>query len=247
MVSISCMGGLGNNLFQICALLSHSLKYGYDYRVPLKINNPHYAGQTVYQSPKIKYSDENSNIKEWHEKDFTYQEIPAIDNVCLYGYWQSWRYSAPYIDEIRRLLNFDCETKKNVVAVHVRLTNYTQLKNFHPPVSDHYLNTAIEYVRAKNGWQQLKFYSDDISWCRMFAKKNGYESADFAEGKNEVEDFQDLINCSSFITANSSYSLCAAMLNNNPDKIVVSPLTWFGPDAKNNSTIDLYLPNSTIL
>ena len=46
--------------------------------------------------------------------------------------------------------------------------------------------------------------------------------------------------CSDFIIGNSTYSWWGAWLCNNPDKIVIYPDKWFGPNNQNNSTKDLF-------
>ena len=74
---------------------------------------------------------------------------------------------------------------------------------------------------------RLEFYvfSDDIPWC--------IQNLDFIENrvlvydtKNSVDDLMLMKTCQHNIIANSSFSWWGAWLNDNPDKIVVSPATW---------------------
>ena len=56
-----------------------------------------------------------------------------MDNICLYGYFQSEKYFKDYKDEVKNLFNFDFETKEKItkkldsiekVGIHIRLGDY---------------------------------------------------------------------------------------------------------------------------
>jgi hypothetical protein len=63
----------------------------------------------------------------------------------------------------------------------------------------------------------------------------------FVRGNSQEEDLHLMSSCRHNIIANSTYSWWAAWLNQHPDKWVIAPRRWFGPElmAKIN-TKDLF-------
>ena len=60
------------------------------------------------------------------------------------------------------------------------------------------------------------------------------------EGQTDVEDFTMMTMCNHNCISNSSFSWWSAWLNENENKIVVSPSNWFGSAYDNYDTKDLY-------
>lgn len=164
-------------------------------------------------------------------------------DVYLDGYWQN----ESYFKEIRDVITQDFSARKGIsreaekyrrsiehnskmsVSIHVRRGDYVSNKHtnsIHGVCSIDYYRRATEYMTSMLGGR-LEFYvfSDDIPWC--------IQNLDFIENrvlvydtKNSVDDLMLMKTCQHNIIANSSFSWWGAWLNDNPDKIVVSPATW---------------------
>ena len=85
----------------------------------------------------------------------------------------------------------------------------------------------------KRGYNTFRLYSDDIPWCKEEFTIDNYPGAtfQFSEGKSELEDYISLTQCEHNITARSTFSLTAAWMNQNPNKIVLVPqenMWWKG-------------------
>jgi hypothetical protein len=109
-----------------------------------------------------------------------------------------------------------------------------------------YANLSIEYYRSAiniilNQYPQSKFlfFSDDPSWTR----DNILNKIDLAEselisgqGLTNAEEIILMSKCAHNIIANSTFSWWGAWLNQNPDKIVISPNKWF-IDGRNETDL----------
>jgi len=255
MLSITIQGGLGNQLFEISAVIGLALKHDLQYCIPTKVINPHYPlspGQSIYFFPGIKYCNEKLvDPSVYNEPFFHYQEIPVKqnENLILSGYFQSFKYLNGYKEQILKALGFDnIVTIPDVCSLHYRSTDYKNHPDVHPIISREYIGVAIGNMWFK-GYKKFLIFSDDIPEIKeviesfYWAKDIEFE---YSEGKSALEDLRLMASCSSNITANSTLSLWGAYINPNPDKVIISPLAWFG-ESVNHITSDLYIPNSIIL
>lgn len=123
----------------------------------------------------------------------------------------------------------------NSVSIHIRRGDYVTLESankFHGTCSLEYYEKAIEYI-AKNVKNPHFFvFSDDIDWVQTNLKINyPYTVIDFNQEKNHF-DLELMKNCKHNILANSSFSWWGAWLNENPEKIVISPKNWIVANQK---------------
>ena len=159
-------GGLGNQLFQIFAIISYSIKNKYRFVFPEDI---------VYGITKrYPYWDSFlSNIKNfttkhipkidvWREKEFEYNEIApsSQENIMLCGYFQSYKYFDEYYETICRMISLDKQKMlilmefpndySNKISMHFRLGDYKNLQDRHPILQYEYYKDSIQFIQLQN-------------------------------------------------------------------------------------------------
>lgn len=172
------------------------------------------------------------------------------DNVYLKGYWQNEKY---FMDIRHKLLkefspkNQSSYTKgiseqirkQASISIHVRRGDYANnplTNKFHGLTPIEYYTTALQHLESKAGHLRCYVFSDDIKWCKAnlpFAKEATFVSGNAA--RRAYEDLYLMSLCQHNIIANSSFSWWGAWLNENPDKIIVAPKTWFQDKSANIS------------
>lgn len=251
-VTVKLQGGLGNYLFQIAATYAYGIEYNkipiFNHLNAIRVHKPimDYRS-TILSRINLTETINYNGYTRYIEKTFNYDEIPSIDgNVILEGYFQSEKYFNKYEEQIKGLFAptqemFDeIETKfgdvfnQDTCSIHVRRGDYVKLSQHHPLCGNEYYDKAIKEI--PKGTKFLVF-SDDTEWCRKNFKEDKFIIID---NNNDIVDLYLMSKCKHNIIANSSFSWWAAWLNDNNNKIVVSPKTWFGPAKNNLNTKDVY-------
>ena len=209
----------------------------------------------------------------FHFSEELFEKCP--DNISLHGFFQSWRYFANVKDEIRKDYTFHkgildpCKEMmeelegQEPIMLHVRrgdpnLTDprgfkwsYTQCGSMHPVQPVEYYEKALKHFRKD---QPVIVFSDSTDWVKEqdFFKPDRFMISEpedkYADGSfTPYADLCLMSLCSHAIIANSSMSWWGAWLQTNPDKIVIAPKMWFGPDYKDKDTKDLYCPEWILL
>lgn len=183
------------------------------------------------------------------ETEFSYNELPEIDNVCLSGYFQSEKYfNKPLVRDLFRM-DKDMELYLNEkyhqllllhpVSVNVRRGDYLDLQDFHPVCSFSFFKEAMGILGVD---RHYLITSDDVSWCKQnFTMPNCHVVEDLSPIENLY--LQSL--CYDHIISNSTYSWWGAWLDEKKDKRVICPKKWFGPRLNHQNTKDL-LPEDWI-
>jgi hypothetical protein len=163
------------------------------------------------------------------------------------GFYQSEKYFKHIEESIREDFTFKdyilepCASSfdfDEVIALHVRRTDYVSNSANHPPCDLAYYEKALEHFDVDI---PVIIFSDDIEWCNS---QPLFESDRFmiSDSLDTYVDLCLMSMCHYHIIANSSFSWWGAWLAKS--KKVIAPSRWFGTDgntAKNN-TQDLYLP-----
>ena len=270
MITCNIMGGLGNQLFQIFTTISYAIQtrnvfYFYETESTGGVGSTN-KRETYWDNflSKLKpfLKKEFPPLKIIQETKFTFNQIQLTNfvgkDVCLHGYFQSYKYFQTTYKTIYRLLNID-EHKKNVkqkaninfdntVSLHFRLGDYKQLQHKHPLMTDDYYKQSLECIFSytQNVRNVLYFCEEeDIHeiTVRIHKLQLLFPHIVFTRATNDLKDWEQMIlmSCCKYnIIANSSFSWWAAYLNTNEDKIVCYPSNWFTCDA-NIDTKDLCL------
>ena len=246
---LGIIGRLGNQMFQYAALRGIADKHGYDFTIPESDFNDEWNDHQlfeVFDLPNLKNRGRVAD-KFLQERQFNYDpELVegCIDNISLYGYFQTERYFSHIADSIKEDFTFKSDVVENCkevmdglenpISLHVRRTDYVEKSQDHPPCS-------IEYYReALSGFdpdRTVIIFSDDVKWCK---EQEIFKPDRFlvSETDNNVYDLCMMTMCDDYIIANSSFSWWGAWLSHNPNPTVIAPKKWFGDTgytAKNNT------------
>lgn len=261
-------GRFGNHLFQIASGIAMAKKHNDTLYIPDSWPHKKYFPENEI----LKYGDPGSfNIESrYKETRHGYNEVSYENNMNLTGYFQSYL----YFDHIKRdlldihfnmngdmiqserqdavLPNFD---KDNEVAIiHVRLGDYKReiYKGKFIIQDEKYYDRAINYLLTINPNMNFFVISDDIEACKkeyekVFSRKNLYFIT-ANEKSTMMCDFHLMTEFHHVVMSSSTFSWWGAYLNRNPNKKVIMPENWFGPEIKNDRDVSgIYLPEYIIL
>lgn len=232
MISSFIQGGLGNQLFQIAAGYSHSLEVSSSFalslgqhHLPLQGSNISVYRDTIFK--KIKFQNlDLSKLLLYKEPKFSFSEIPKLDNLLLFGYFQSEKYFKKYKDKIYDLFSFPRkkEAPNIKVSLHIRRGDYARIPKILPILPLSYYKDAIDVIGE---YDEILIFSDDES----LALEKEFKNSRRVNAGNDLDDFILMSSCQHNIIANSSFSWWSAYLNPNQSKKVVAPKTWFGQEG----------------
>lgn len=226
-------GRTGNQLFQRAAAIGYATKHG----LPYFEKDVPYALRILLKEHGHNYQP-LPYLPEWRNK-----------NILLDGYWQSARYFDHCREEVLKAFGYDWSLKEGWCSIHVRRGDYLLYPDKHPVVTGEYLQRAIQYIYKHTVVDKFMVFSDDIPYCKTIFNVLEYcgFTFEYSEGRTAEEDLILGSCCEHNIISNSTFSWWQGYLNQNPDKVVISPSkdNWFGPGNKHLNTSDL-IPESWI-
>jgi len=260
------MGGMGNLLFILATCYTLSKKYKLTLKFYTKTwNDNKRKNITKYNMFKNFKLDpiaiRNYNIT-YHERNFFYEGI-YFDyriNNCIYGYFQSYKYfdkcktefiqmlHNPYSQIVESTIhqykqnnnNNNDNNDNNVlvpVSVHVRRTDYLSLSHIHLNLNMKYYLDAISHFSTENNI--FIIFSDDVAFIQNEPTFKNLPHKIIVDNPDDEFCFWLMSACTHNIIANSSYSWWASYVNSNPDKLIISPETWFGPCGPQHKIRDI--------
>lgn len=270
-VSVSIMGGLGNQMFQIAAAYAYARQQGGQLQVE-RIKRSMDTRPTMYWDSVLQswnpYLVDRvpDTLPVWYEKASTkYTPIPPLSSAGLYinAYAQSSKYFGdPTIrEEIRQKMRIPnsiltevqvkykhlLDVKDRLVVVHARRTDYLAspyIIQFHGPLTPEYYKVATEKMLETVQDPIFLLCSDDTKfWAECIPVVPAFQthSVYILNSETDVNTMGLLQQCSQFILANSSFSWWCAWLSDAPNKRVIVPSKWFGPTGVKDYE-DIYEP-----
>lgn len=228
-------GRLGNNL----SMIANAYARARDFNLPLLICRDqveYHNGVSNDNYSKTIFSKFNF-IDQFPEDGVVNPSEPVKGKPTVYsGYYQDETYFDQYRIELQELFGPTPEFierlktelpqlfSRRVTSINVRRGDYLYYPNYHPTVTRDYLMAALSQIKETDSFLIL---SDDLDWCKS---QLDLPNSTYVEGYNSYEQLWIMSMCHDFIISNSSFSWWGAWLSKCPDKTVVAPETWFGPD-----------------
>jgi len=264
-VSVNIMGGLGNQLFQVCTAYAYTKKMGGQLLIQHKLDNgkrPLYFDSVLHNFKQYITHNLPSNLEIWNEQMATkYTDIGPLNTPGKYltGYLQSSKYfyNDNIKDDIKTLIQPKTEeicfiknkykyltsNSERVVVVHCRRTDYLTAAWCHGPLEGEYYKQAINTVleTVKNPIFLLcgddNNFWNDIS--ESISEVYNYEWY-VMPPETDINTFYLLQQFDNFIMSNSTFIWWCVWLSNS--KKVIVPSKWFGPGGPSEYE-DIYEPS----
>jgi len=235
-------GRFGNQLFQIAAVIGYAKNRGVGYKLPkwwCELSGVSF--EPYFENYKSEDIDENIFSNIYNEPNFSYNEIPFIENINLRGYYQSFRYFENSEDEVRKIFTPSVIKEKmgeNVVSLHVRRGDYNLSSGAHVPLGSGYYRKAYDHYGHDKTYLVFSDAGIDEAFSVVpFIKNKVFMSTSKDTGQNYIGsdknitvDFFNMVSCVKHVIANSSLSWWAAWLSGGE---VVAPSKWFGDSYGN--------------
>jgi len=254
-------GGLGNVLFQY--FNGYILSKRYNCKVSFQSYYNYWRGciSNYKMFQHLDFIDfkkfDTSIYDDYNEQHFFYYDIKLQrKNYKISGYYQSYKYSCNYIEDIKNELFYNIastyfkmenqyykiKNNKPTCLIHVRRGDYIIYKNIHPICSDNYYSEALKII------PNCKYlvFSDDIEYVTNWSvlKNIDHEIIDL----NDPEELLVFMTfCDNFIIANSTLSLIAYLLRNNKNAKIVGPKIWFGSQGYIHKIEDIIPPEAILI
>lgn len=226
-ITVALAGGLGNQLFQLAALLHVARRTGRTPYIQTVANPSPHSAVSYFDTILSKFKSLHSGLSpssKVAEPSMTYTDWRGLlrwsPNPELNGYFQDWRYVDP--DFVSRLLfPPDVLTRypaEDSVFLHIRGGDYVG-HFLHDIQLDGYYQRAIEHFPDAH----FLVVTNDVAYAmsRPYLVGLKYTLVD----EPEIDTLYLMSQCKGGICANSSFSWWGAYLN--PHRKIVMPDQWF--------------------
>jgi len=116
----------------------------------------------------------------------------------------------------------------NYYGLNGEFSNESIFGQYLTKVMNQFDNNVKFLIFSGGGWAGMKHNQGDIDWCKENVKGDRFL---FCEGNDDMQDFAIMANCDhNILSHTTSFGYWAALLNRNPDKIIVAPSQYTIPD-----------------
>ncbi|MBL4708660.1 MAG: alpha-1,2-fucosyltransferase [Flavobacteriales bacterium] len=186
--------------------------------------------------------------KQFHT-DTTLLASPS-DNAVYDGWWQSAQYFEDVKEELKEDFCFKSPllreslrihqkiTETNSICLNVRRTDFLTNPTLNATNLKYFLNAAKKMAEMVND-PHFFVFSDDMKWCEenlIFDFPTEFVQHNL-KGEKFGNYLQLMIACKHFIIPNSSFAWWAVWLNENEDKKVIAPKSWFNEGEYDTSAL----------
>ncbi len=133
-----------------------------------------------------------------------------------------FRVTFPEITDPRNLALIPKLKSQRAVTIHVRLGDY-QGNAERDICGRHYYREAMDRMRELVTDPVFYVFSDGDTRELLSFGENEHTTIDWNKGESAFRDMQLMALCPNMIIANSTFSFCAALLNENPEPKVIEP------------------------
>lgn len=264
-VSVNIMGGLGNQLFQVCTAYAYARKMSGQLQILYKTENgnrPLYFDTVLRNFQKFIVHSLPLNLERWQEIEPTkYSDIGHLQTTGKYliGYLQSSKYfyndtikqeiknlvvpDTNQLEQIRKKYNYLINNKERVIVVHCRRTDYLVAWRCHGPLTGEYYKSAIDSMLKKIERPIFLLCGDDTNfWTEISESISDIYNCEWYLMPPEIDitTFYLLQQFQNFIMSNSTFIWWCVWLSN--AKNVIAPSKWFGPEGPQQYQ-DIYEPS----
>lgn len=247
------LGRMGNQMFTIAGVIGTAVKSGQRYAFPrwTTVDNAIF-GQPVddieqyleHELPRIPTGMSFQEAGYW----WGFKDLYLPDgNWTIDAHMQSDKFFRHCLPLIRETFRFKDELEQNdYVAIHYRAGDYIDDPSAHHPrcTKEYYQEAASKFPEGT----LFQIFSDNIDEILKILPAKIKINVRFkitGDAISYIDDFKLMKRCKSFICANSSFSLMAAILGEHPDKKIICPRRWFGTGMPPEfDTKDIYPENA---
>lgn len=223
MLYLQLMGGLGNQLFQIFALINLSLEARIAFNLPVsKLDNvspldknskrPTYWNNIFKLLQKFIVQFEKPYINIYEPDNGKYYnlcdlELHSNKNYKLIGYFQTEKYFIKNYDNIKRLIGID-KLRENIkdkykdllneaVSLHFRIGDYIMKPECHPILPIEYYVKAINKIQEIENIKKIVYFFERKDKALVHKNieylQNMFPGIDFISSPTNLEDWQELL------------------------------------------------------